>query len=288
MSKYVLFLILSFIFLPTNSSHAGSGNYKGCYYETRDEVVSIISAMVSENIKIFEYDYRLINDSQSKQSIWLFDVIIPVENIIDSADFPAGWREPGWSGKKLHGLAMPPYSVGWIAQEGNVMKPSLTQTGFIFRTLFGLPGITNYYIEGYAPLPICEEELEEGDETIPGYHDLTPYGPGVVGKTLGPTAPPADFKPVEFLDYIIRMKHEAYSLGWIKSKGIEQSLDAKLDNARKKLAEGKTAVAKEILKAFVNEVEAQGCETYEKCSKHLTSEAYALMKYNAEYLIGRL
>ena len=41
---------------------------------------------------------------------------------------------------------------------------------------------------------------------------------------------------------------------------------------------------------FGNEVEAQGCESYEKCpkGKHLTSEAYALLKYNTQYLIEKL
>jgi hypothetical protein len=45
-----------------------------------------------------------------------------------------------------------------------------------------------------------------------------------------------------------------------------------------------------MLNAFVNEVEAQGCETYEDCpkGKHLKPEAYALLKYNARYLADNL
>ena len=100
-------------------------------------------------------------------------------------------------------------------------------------------------------------------------------------KTLGPTAPPADFKPVIFIDYIISVKHEAFSLGWIKNKGIENSLDAKLENAKKKLEQGNTTAAKNLLNAFINEVEAQK-------DKHLTSEAYGLLKYNVQYLIEKL
>ena len=77
------------------------------------------------------------------------------------------------------------------------------------------------------------------------------------------------------------MKHEAFSLGWITNQGIEQSLDAKLENAKKKIEQGNTNAAKNILEAFINEVEAQK-------DKHLTSEAYGLLKYNVEYLIGKL
>jgi hypothetical protein len=64
----------------------------------------------------------------------------------------------------------------------------------------------------------------------------------------------------------------------------------KLDNAKKKLAEGSPGATKNILRAFINEVEAQGCATYENCppGKHLTSEAYALLKFNAQYLIDNL
>lgn len=110
------------------------------------------------------------------------------------------------------------------------------------------------------------------------------------GKTIGPTAPPSDFKPLDFLNYIIDLKHQSTSLGWITNKGIENSLDVKLDNAKKKLEQGNIVAAKNILNAFLNEVEAQGCATYENCpsGKHLTPEAYALLKYNVEYLINKL
>ncbi|MBI5188983.1 MAG: hypothetical protein HZA07_08000, partial [Nitrospirae bacterium] len=125
---------------------------------------------------------------------------------------------------------------------------------------------------------------------IPGYQDLTPYGPGIVGKTNGPTVPPADIKPIEIFNYVIDLKHQAFSLGWITNKGIENSLDVKLDNAKKKLEQGNNTAAKNILNAFINEVEAQGCKSYEDCpsGKHLTSEAYALLKYNVQYLVERL
>ncbi len=88
--------------------------------------------------------------------------------------------------------------------------------------------------------------------------------------------------PVEtLLDTLISLKHQALAEGWIDNRGIANSLDSKLDNARKKLASGDSTTAKNMLNAFVNEVEAQN-------GKHLTSEAYALLKYNAEYLIDRL
>jgi hypothetical protein len=86
---------------------------------------------------------------------------------------------------------------------------------------------------------------------------------------------------VAWIDTLISYKHRAYDMGWITDQGIANSLDQKLENARRQLEQGNKKAAKNILEAFVNEVEAQK-------GKHLSSEAYALLKFNAEYLISKL
>ena len=86
---------------------------------------------------------------------------------------------------------------------------------------------------------------------------------------------------VNWVDTLISYKHKAFDLGWIQDKGIANSLDQKLDNAKAQLVRKNNKSAKNILEAFVSEVEAQK-------NKHLTSEAYALLKFNAEYLISKL
>ncbi len=89
------------------------------------------------------------------------------------------------------------------------------------------------------------------------------------------------------------LKHDAEDLGWVSTKGgqgIIRSLDAKLDNAKRAIERSNILTAKNILGAFLNEVEAQGCSTYKDCNKgkHLKPEAYSLLKYNVEYLLGKL
>lgn len=288
-----IFLLIMLTSLPINS-FANPGVYEDCYYETGDRISISVFGQVSKDIEsgIFSYSYTVKSNPQSEQDVWKFRIILPEKGIIINATAPLGWGGPGWSGKTTKYSHLreikPPYRIGWTTPEGKDIKPLETVSGFMFQTSFGLPGIVDYYAEGDAPLPRCPEGMAV--DFIPGYHDLTPYGPGIVGKTIGTTTPPADFKPIEFLDNIISMKHEAFSLGWIKNKGIEQSLDAKLDNAKKKLEQGNNSAAKNILNAFINEVEAQGCATYENCpsGKHLTPEAYALLKYNVQYLIEKL
>lgn len=189
---------------------------------------------------------------------------------------PTGWR----SSISVIGTA------SWGARGKNyLIMPGQSLDGFAIISQ-GLPAIRDISVHPKWVL------VTEGDVTQEDIEKSKKIEEEITwkGKTIGPTAPPADFKPVEFLNYIINLKHQASSLGWITNKGIENSLDVKLDNAKAKLNQGNTIAAKNILEAFINEVEAQGCESYEKCpsGKHLTSEAYALMKYNVQYLINKL
>ena len=201
--------------------------------------------------------------------------VIPV-----GAQPPLGQPFPGWTAAiAVMGTAM------WGGSEQNVISPNQAIGGFVL-TSYGLPGLREFSVE--SDFIVSEDELgaDVSWEALDTFYKALAYK----GKTIGPTAPPADFKPIEFLNYIINMKHEAFSLGWIKNKGIENSLDVKLDNAKKKLEQGNNIATKNILNAFINEVEAQGCAVYENCpsGKHLTPEAYGLLKYNVQYLLNKL
>jgi hypothetical protein len=111
-----------------------------------------------------------------------------------------------------------------------------------------------------------------------------------IRKTIAPGPIPDLSNPAAFIDNLISMKHEAQVQGWITDEGIVRSLDQKLEAAKRKLQARQNRAAANILEAFINEVEAQGCQSYEdKCrGKHLTPEAYALMKYNAKYLVDNM
>jgi hypothetical protein len=108
-------------------------------------------------------------------------------------------------------------------------------------------------------------------------------------KTVGPTAPPKDFVAVEFLNYLISLLHDSRQQGWITGDGAHKSLLAKLSNAKRKLEAGQNHVAKNMLNALLNEVQATSCQQF-SCpgNKPLTSEAYALLYFNGQYLWERL
>lgn len=184
---------------------------------------------------------------------------------------PLGYPFPGWDvGIAVMGTVM------WGGSEQSLVLPNQTLGGFVL-TSFGLPGIREAKLQPDLNVDTLPDEYYENVELTKQLGDSLIYRT----KTIGPIAPPADFKPVDLLNYIIDLKHQSFSLGWIDNAGVENSLDAKLDNAKKKIEEGNITAAKNILDAFLNEVESQN-------KKHLTSEAYALMKYNVQYLLEQL
>ncbi|MBI4654015.1 MAG: hypothetical protein HY752_03365 [Nitrospirae bacterium] len=203
---------------------------------------------------------------------------------------PVGVRVPSrWSGDiTVKGTVM------WGGSEKNLIIPGQSLNRFVIIT-HGLPGIREAYAqpdyiateEEILKSGISEKEyIENTWEVLDKFYKSLTFKT----KTIGPTAPPKDFNPLNFLNYIIDLKNQAVSLGWIKNKNVEQSFNAKLDDGQKKLKQGNISAVKEVLNGFIKEVESQGCMSYDTCpaDKLLTPEAYALLKYNVQYLIERL
>ncbi len=109
------------------------------------------------------------------------------------------------------------------------------------------------------------------------------------------------------IDTLISLKHQAVANGWLadgtsheKGKGEDNSeedgivrrLDQRLDKAKEALVKGDSVKSREELEQFVKEVEHTYHQNKEEGKREgvplMTSEAYALLKYNAEYLIDRL
>jgi len=234
-----------------------------------NRIVPGFSVSLSKKNLGLTYSYTLTNGPGAEQEIFRFWLLPPSRLSIDSLRAPAKW----YIGIHDEDFLI----INCVASDKNI-KPGSSLSGFSFRSV-SIPGIISFYAEGEHPLPRFQPGM--ATDSIRGYSNLTPYGPGIVGKTVGPVLPPDPFIAASFLDTLASYKHQAFALGWITNKGILNSLDQKLDNVRKQLGRDNTNTAKNILNAFIKEVEAQK-------DKHLTSEAYALLKYNAEYLIEKL
>src|SRR5437667_7519256 len=109
---------------------------------------------------------------------------------------------------------------------------------------------------------------------------LSPPASPITGFTIGPRSN-TSLSPTAYLDDIAALIAQAFSHGWIDNSGIVTSLGQKLQAVRRALTRGNAKEAANKLTAFMHEVEAQQ-------GKHLTSEAYALLFFNAQYLRAHL
>ena len=286
---------------------------------------------------IFEYAIVLTNGVSAQQAVWRFDMIVNCADSLKAVTAPANWEYHVFP---VHGTlewtAIPMDTVeGYIAP----IRVGQSLTGFSFSTAAS-PGIVTYYAEGDGPIPYFDEG-QATDRVIPGYDDLTPYGPGIVGKTVGPVEPPDLSVMTSILDTLTSYKHQCLTLGWLRddnahkqdcddmmkgrdwykrgefekfrnwepdeswefdhdwNSGIVRVLDRRLDKAKRELTGGDSVRARKDLEIFVMEVEMlnnlskklEGREQKKEFRDQkpiMTSEAYALLKYNAEYLIDRL
>jgi hypothetical protein len=178
-----------------------------------------------------------------------------------------------------HSAILSPITKFCITQQDTLMYDPASGNYIIqypghFLYIRGLDGLLRHY---------DDTELQEGLEptwSTDGFAVESPGLTGIMNAYFRGYAPILAF-PLTFIDTIASYKHQAFDLGWIDNQGIVTSLDAKLDSAKKYLEQGQTIPAINELEAFVIEVEAQK-------NTHLNSEPYALLKYNAGYLIAEL
>jgi len=229
-----------------------------------------VQCKVTKTDGVYDYSYTWTNEPTSKQKI--ADIWIANIKTNAAGRGPTGYQ---WQGVRyVHGF-------NWNLHVGkrNLLKPGQSSSAFGLAS-DDLPRISIAYVQGYRPFasPLDHQGNDvHTDEMV--RNDIV--NNSVIRYTLGPADPPSPFVPLAFLDSLISYKHQALALDWIKNQGITNSLDQKLENARSLLEKKNNQASKNILHAFLNEVEAQK-------DKHLTSEAYALLKFNAEYLISKL
>ncbi len=160
----------------------------------------------------------------------------------------------------------------------------------------GLPTIGHFWAAGWAPWFFTEGErdslIAEGypEEEL---HDTDDKA--LKGRTVVPKFPPSPFICIVFLDTLISYKHHADTLGWLADDNFVNELDNGLNNARKHLVKGDSVNCAKELQTFQDKVQKEYEKTQhdEKNNKprdkrFVTSEGYALLYFNTQYLLDRL
>jgi len=249
----------------------------------------VVQCSITKTNGPFQYDYTVSNRATSKQKISK----IFISGLEDDTENQAGI---GWNSGSSSYLGGRAFVINPMSFR-NLIKPGETRTGF--KTVSPvLPTIVKCYIQGHVPATIASTE-EERQNILQN---------SIVVSTLGTRDTSQSVDKTAWIDTLLSYVDQAHELGWINNTrdddaeederaedGIVKNLDKRLNKVRDFVEESKTTQAKNHLQRFLTKVEKlwnRQQRENEKNKKNpkiiFTSEAYALLKYNGEYLFDHL
>lgn len=171
--------------------------------------------------------------------------------------------------------------VRWHYGRGAIkgIKPGSMETGFSFNSN-GMPSIVPAFASSNTFMGFPDEgptnlELQNKLDSL---EQATQH---VNLNTIGPRRLADDIDNTSLLDTLYSYLNFSCDTTWIENQGICRSLETKLDNTRQQLDHNNNRAASNSLQSFINEVMALKDE-------QLSSEAFALLYFNGQYLLERL
>ena len=233
-----------------------------------DIEVTVVQATVAGNSVHLSYVVR----NQPTSGERLFELTIRA---------PAGVRDVRAAAPTDRWLTAASYRSQPVAQWGALgdqMQPGDTSPVLSY-TAPGILGIVPAWARGYAP----PQPLPPEDTTNRVFHpepDPVFDGSRII-QVIGVVPPPGGGTGGTVVLAAEQLAQACDSTGWIDSRGVCNSLSEKLAAASASLTRNDTTSARNQLGAFVDELDAQR-------GKHVSDNAYWLLKTNAEYVLNHL
>ncbi len=225
-----------------------------------------LQASAAKNAGVFEYQYSVTVLPTSPKP--LYEIAIP------SSERPISIEVNNWYGR----YAKPRGVVAWAAVAGNMVNPGETKSDFSYRSEM-LPSrcellVQNETSSGWSTF----DGPAEIDDLFFSIRDTSMYSvvASVCSKSL-----PTPLIGSAFADTIASYNTQAYSLGWTSDENVYAEIENYLHEGRDFLLAGDSLAAARVLSLALMKTEAENEIT-------LSSESYALLKYNLEYLLGLL
>src|SRR5579862_4419698 len=222
-----------------------------------------VKASTSLETTKFRYSYHLTNNNLSKQTISSF-YIVGVDTPYSSLQ-PQSWRFGTWTDTSV---------VQWYAMEGlaNWINPGQTNDSL---ALFSprLPHVVTYLVQGNRTLPSLTLPRSAFQSDV--------FSNSFSGHTIAPKESPSPFDGMGFLDTLKSYINQSRSLGWIATDDAGNKYTTLVDSMKAQIARGDSA------KAHItgNTVLA---DAIQDSSTVLSSEAFALIYFNTQYLVSLL
>jgi hypothetical protein len=279
--KKLIFLILCISFLY--SQEIIPGNKVDIEIKVKISVDTIIQG--DTTIEEFKFEYKLKSLPTSQQPLWAFAIPLKLKNVSDTGRIkevsaPGSWwdRDPRFPRFGLWGnwLGFAP----WDSIE--FLQPGDSLSGFYIKTTL-FPDVGDAYVEGDHPLP----SFPEGHvpDSIPGYDDLTPYGPGKVYKTVVLGKEPSmgssngNYPDSAFRDLRHKLAECEFE-GWISNK-IYWDLRRVIDRAWDFIKDGRLEQSKRTLTHLLRTLKRLK-------EQKIKDEAFYVMFYRTKYVRDNL
>jgi len=227
------------------------------------------------------YSYSVSLEPSSQQYLHSFLVSHPAP--IESATKPnVRWSQGEFAQYKVWDWANTTMDSSGLWTPTTDVAPGSSLGGFSFKST-GLPAVVNCYFQGRvrglafsAEPPSKMYDLLDPIRVFPNNT--------VIRRTVGPKDPPTPFIPPTFLDTIASYVNESRTLNWISNQATATKYTALIDSAKSHLQASPTQ--RGIAKAKLDSVLVN---VYPDSSAGLiTSEAYALLRFNTEYVLKKL
>jgi len=273
------FEIISFVYTDNSPTVFEWDGTKYTYSETaqldstemffpRDNFIPFVNASIEKVDDKFIYIYRVGNSISSAQSINEFDVYgfddyVKVYGSIEVESTDVTTLAQNWGGVRLG------TSISW---EGYPIKPGEILSGFSYST-DGLPIISKAYLRAYNYQ--WAGDYQE-NTSVKDYLNNS-----VIIITLAAKLPPSPFIPQEVLDSLINYNNQSYELGWITNQTTADKYDSLFNITKTQLQQNNNNAARTTMQTVLQQVDVDS-------TNNLTSEAYALLRYNTEYLLEQI
>ncbi len=221
----------------------------------RNKFQATVNASVTKANDSLYFSYIIENKKSSLQKIENFMLMTDKDSVINSVG-RHGWNFIKDDEKpRIIWLDMPDIYLLFQGEKDN----------FIIETKTDLPGINYFYMQGY--------NVHTNVDDI--------YTNSFNGLTISPASPPNPFIATNFFDTLTSFTTRSKDLGWIKQQPISDKYTGYFSTAKTALQKNQISLTRSTLTQVLHDVDADSSST-------LTSEAYALIKYNTEYLLAHL
>ncbi|MEJ5350953.1 MAG: hypothetical protein WHS65_05105 [Melioribacteraceae bacterium] len=255
---------------------------------------------------MYIYNYEIENGIKSKQNLIVFRIQFgkKVDVMEKSTQKWLGRKRQGFDDKHEYMNRI----WSWYGNQG--LEPGWKKGGFALGSN-GIPGIGAAYFQGLAPILSYRhgpppEHLEKEIaklEVFPSNH--------VKRTTVVPVSLPVPFNTEALIDTLISYTQQSGDIGWLgkdprregrdedcdedekPEDGIVKNIIKRLERAKILIEKEDSLKAKKELEKLLSKIEkiwkrSQEEEKRGKKGVRMSSEAYALLKYNTEYLVEKL